>query len=252
MPAEVTFAFLLIATCLAVFAGLVKGITGFAMPMVLISGMGSFLSPETALAGLILPTLVTNLWQAVRQGLFAAWASVQEHWRFLVTVLICLVISAQFVTRLPANVLFLVLGVPVTLFALLQLAGWRPGVNPARKRRVELGAGAFAGVLGGLSGVWGPPTVLYLTALNVPKVEHVRVQGVVYGAGAVALALAHLNSGVLDAEGLKFSAVLVLPAIIGMTAGMAIQDRLDQEKFRWAILIVLAVAGLNLFRRGLF
>ncbi len=252
MPAEVSFVFLLIAAMLALFAGLVKGITGFAMPMILISGMGSFLSPETALAGLILPTLVTNVWQAVRQGISAAWASVQVHWRYLVIALVCLVISAQFVSRIPASALFLVLGVPVTLFAILQLVGWRPRVDPDRKRAAELGVGAFAGTLGGLSGVWGPPTVLYLTALNVPKVEHVRIQGVVYGAGSVALALAHLNSGILDTQGLKFSALLIVPAIIGMTLGFAIQDRLDQEKFRWAILIVLAVAGLNLIRRGLF
>ncbi len=252
MPAEFSLIVLLAASALALFAGLVKGITGFAMPMILISGMGSFLAPETALAGLILPTLVTNVWQAVRQGFSAAWGSVQLHWRYLAAVLVCLMISAQFVTSIPAATLFLVLGLPVTLFAVLQLIGWRPRIDPDQKRAAELGVGAFAGTLGGLSGVWGPPTVLYLTAMSVPKIEHVRVQGVVYGAGSIALALAHVNSGVLDGPGLKFSALLVLPAVVGMAIGFAIQDRLDQEKFRWAILIVLTIAGLNLVRRGLF
>lgn len=252
MVAEIPLIFLFAACMLALLSGLVKGITGFAMPMVLISGIGSFLSPETALAGLILPTLVTNVWQAMRQGFFAAWASVQLHWRYLVIALLCLVISAQFVTRIPASTLFLVLGVPVTLFAGLQLIGWRPRIDPEKKRSAELGVGALAGTLGGLSGIWGPPTVLYLTAMNVPKIEHVRVQGVVYGAGAVALALAHLKSGVLDPAGLRFSAMLVLPAVIGMAIGLAVQDRLNQERFRWAILVVLTVAGLNLIRRGLF
>lgn len=252
MPAEISLLFLFAAMALALFAGLVKGVTGFAMPMILISGMGSFLAPEIALAGLILPTLVTNIWQAVRQGLSAAWGSVCLHWRYLAVVLICLAISAQFVTSIPAATLFLILGAPVTLFAVLQLVGWRPQIDPERKRAAELGVGAFAGTLGGLSGVWGPPTVLYLTAMNVPKVEHVRVQGVVYGAGSIALALAHLNSGILDADGLKFSGLLILPAVVGMAIGFAIQDRLDQERFRWVILLVLAVAGLNLIRRGLF
>ncbi len=252
MPADITLLFLFVAMALALFAGLVKGVTGFAMPMILISGMGSFLSPEVALAGLILPTLVTNVWQAVRQGFSAAWRSVQLHWRYLAVVLICLAISAQFVTSIPAATLFLVLGLPVTLFAVLQLIGWRPRIDPERRRTAEFGVGAFAGTLGGLSGVWGPPTVLYLTAMDVPKVEHVRVQGVVYGAGSIALALAHLNSGILDAAGFKFSAILILPAIVGMAIGFAIQDRLDQERFRWVILLVLAVAGLNLIRRGLF
>ena len=53
----------------AFLAGLVKGLVGFAMPMVLISGLGSVVAPDLALAWLIMPTLVTNAWQALRQGL---------------------------------------------------------------------------------------------------------------------------------------------------------------------------------------
>ena len=143
------------------------------------------------------------------------------------------------------------LGVPVTLFAVLQLIGWRPTIDPENRQKAELGIGALAGTLGGLSGIWGPPTVMYLTAMNTPKLEHVRVQGVVYSTGAIALVLAHLNSGILNAEGLTLSALLIIPGCLGLGVGFAILDRMDQEKFRWAILIVLVVAGLNLIRRGL-
>ena len=240
------------AFALAFGAGIVKGVTGFAMPMILISGLGSFLSPELALAGLILPTLLSNLWQAVRQGVAAAMASARVHWRYLTVVLVGIAISAQFVTSLSPTALYLILGVPVTAFALLQLAGWRPKVDPDNRRVTELSVGAFAGVIGGLSGVWGPPTVMYLTAMDTPKTEHVRIQGVVYGAGAVVLAASHIKSGVLDGPGMTFSALLIVPALLGMFAGFAVQDRMDQEKFRWAILVVLVVAGLNLIRRGVF
>lgn len=242
---------MMIAVALAFLAGVTKGITGFALPMVLISGLGTFLPADQALAGLILPTLVTNLWQAARQGLAAAFASSKRHWRFIMVALSGLAVMAQLVTRMPANVLFLALGVPVTVFAVLQLIGWRPQVDPDRRRKAEFGFGAIAGITGGLSGVWGPPTVMYLTAMNTPKLEHVRVQGVVYSTGAVGLVLAHLNSGILDARGLALSSMLVVPACVGLAAGFAILDRMDQEKFRWAILIVLVVAGLNLIRRGL-
>ncbi len=249
---EIPLLLLLAAVGLTFLAGFVKGVTGFALPMIMISGMASFLAPEVALAGLILPALFANYWQAGRQGLGPALSSARKHRGFIAVVLICLVISAQFVTHLPASTLFLILGIPVTLFAVLQLIGWRPTLDAEDHLVAEIGVGVFAGGIGGLSGVWGPPTVLYLTALNVPKVEHVRVQGVAYALGATALTLAHLRSGVLDANGLRFSALLVLPAMLGMAAGFAIQDRLDQEKFRWAILVVLVASGLNLTRRGVF
>ena len=93
---------------------------------------------------------------------------------------------------------------------------------------------------------------MYLTALDTPKTEHVRVQGVVYGAGAVVLTLAHLKSGVLAGDGLRLSMLLLVPALIGMVVGFAVQDRLDQQKFRVVVLVVLMVAGLNLIRRGVF
>ncbi len=242
---------LIAAALLAFFAGFVKGTVGFALPLIMISGLGSFLSPEAALAGLIIPALVTNLWQALRNGPSQALSSIQSHWRYLAILMICLGFSAQFVTRLPEDALFLILGVPVTIFAALQLAGWKLVFDPRNRRRVELGLGAFAGGFGGISGVWGPPTVMYLTALQTPKIEQIRVQGVVYGAGAVMLTLAHLRSGVLNVESAKLSAMLVLPALLGFVLGFAVQDRMSQQKFGRATLLVLVIAGLNLIRRGL-
>ena len=42
----------------ALLAGVIKGMVGFAMPMIMISLLGIFLPPDVALAGLILPTLL--------------------------------------------------------------------------------------------------------------------------------------------------------------------------------------------------
>jgi uncharacterized membrane protein YfcA len=111
--------------------------------------------------------------------------------------------------------------------------------------------GALAGVFGGISGVWGPPTVALLTALETPKQEQVRVQGVVFGLGAVILMLAHLASGVFNAQTAPLSALLVVPSLVGMALGFVVQDRIDQSLFRRLTLLVLLVAGLNLVRRGL-
>ncbi|WP_101065618.1 sulfite exporter TauE/SafE family protein [Roseovarius salinarum] len=240
-----------IAVGVALLAGLVKGVVGFAMPMVLISGLGTVVSPELALAGLIMPTLVTNGWQALRQGPRAALASIRRFRVFLLAGMVCLAVSAQLFRILPEAALLVLIGVPVTAFALIQLAGV-PMRLPGRPRpATEAAVGGFAGFVGGVSGVWGPPTVALLTALDTPKVEQMRVQGVIYGLGAVALMVAHLGSGVLRADTLPLSLALVLPALAGMAAGFAIQDRIDQRAFRRATLAVLLIAGLNLLRRAL-
>jgi hypothetical protein len=241
----------IIVVTITLGAGFVKGAVGFAMPMIMISGFATVLPPDTALAALILPTLVTNVWQGGRDGLRAAWESVRDFRLYLVAIAICIAASAQLVNVLPQGALFLAIGLPIVAFAAMQLARLTFTVPPRHRRAADIGVGAFSGAVGGLSGVWGPPTVAYLTALGTEKRASMRIQGVIYGAASVVLAAAHLKSGVLDATTLPISAALVIPALIGTWAGFRVHDRMDPVRFRRWTQIVLLLAGLNLIRRGL-
>ena len=243
---------LLLALAISFFAGAIKGAVGFAMPTIIISGLAAFVSGELALAALILPTLVTNVWQALRQGVRAAWASMARFKVFLLVGGVSLVTTAQLVVRVSDSTLFLLIGVPVACFVVLQISGWTPRIAPHQRSKAEAVVGALAGGIGGVSGVWGPPTVAYLTAIETPKVEQVRVQGVVYALGATALFFAHLNSGVLRAETLPLSVAMLPPALMGMWLGQRVQDKMDQARFKRLTLIILFFGAVNLIRKGLF
>ncbi len=234
----------------ALIAGTIKGLVGFAMPMIMVSGLSSIMAPDLALAGLILPTLATNGFQAMRQGPRAALESMKRFRAFLLIGALFLLLSAQLVRVLPPQVMLLIIGAPISLFALSQLMG-KQLVLHHPSQRMELGIGAFAGFIGGFSGIWGPPTVAYLTALGTEKTEQMRIQGVIYGLGAVVLLFAHIGSGVMRAETLPFSFLMIPPALLGMWIGGRLQDKIDQKGFRRATLFVLLIAGLNLLRRAL-
>jgi uncharacterized membrane protein YfcA len=234
----------------ALIGGLIKGMVGFALPMIMISGLSSFLPPDVALAGLIFATVASNGLQALRGGMAAAWQSVVKFRVFLIVGFFFLMASAQVVMFLPRQTMLLALGVPVAVFAAVQLCGVRFRLDQP-PTWVEAVFGAIAGAIGGVSGVWGPPTVLYLTARNTPKAEQNRVQGVIYGLGAISLVFAHTGSGVLRAETAPLSLALLVPALLGMWIGVKVHDRIDQKTFRQATLLVLVVAGLNLVRLGL-
>ncbi|MBY6003169.1 sulfite exporter TauE/SafE family protein [Salipiger bermudensis] len=243
---------LALAFAIAALAGMIKGMVGFALPMILISGLGSFLSPELALAGLILPALISNAVQALQQGFGAALASIKRFRVFLGAGLFCLLISSQLVRVLPVPVLLAMIGGPVALFCIMQIAGWRPHLKNGQNRWAEAVIGSVAGFIGGMSGVWGPPMVAYLTAIDTEKREQIRVQGVAYGLGALSLTGAHTVSGVLNAQTVWFSLLLVVPSMAGMWLGMKVHDRIDQAAFRKITLWVLLVAALNLLRRAFF
>ena len=244
---------ILFAVCVtaALVAGFVKGAVGFGMPMILISAIGSFLTPDLALAALIVPTVVSNLWQAIRGGFAAAWRTIRAFRRLIFTLLICIAASAQLVGRIPSTWFFLILGFPIVLFATLQLTSAALRIRPERRSAAEIFVGVVSGLIGGVSGVWGPPVVAFLNATDSPKSAQIGVQGVVYGAGSLVLLLSHVKSGVLNGQTAWLSAALVIPALLGMALGFFVQDRLDQDRFRRATLFVLILAGLNLIRRGL-
>jgi uncharacterized membrane protein YfcA len=93
------------------------------------------------------------------------------------------VIVAQFVTNVPTQTFYLVLGVPVVILSVIQLAGRAVSHPRGATQAGGMVVGLAAGILGGLTGTWGPPTVLYLIALETPKAKQILVQGVVYGLG---------------------------------------------------------------------
>ncbi|AJE45328.1 sulfite exporter TauE/SafE family protein [Celeribacter indicus] len=245
-PSQIVFAF-----AVTLVAGFVKGATGFAMPMIMISGLGSILAPETALAGIIVSTVLLNLWQSLRGGVAEAIAAARLYRLYIVALLVFIVLSAQLVVVLPQSVVFLSLGLIIVGLAAYLLIGRALRISEGHRSFYDLGLGALSGLIGGISGIWGPLTIAYLTAADTPKKQQIKITGVIFGTGSLTLLFAHLRSGVLNPQTLTLSGTLFLPALVGMALGQRVQDRLDQQKFKRATLIVLLLAGANLIRRGL-
>jgi len=238
------------AMTITFFGGVVKGMVGFALPLIMISGLSAILPPEIALAALLLPAALTNMWQAFRQGLAAAALSLRWHWPFIGVGLAVMAAASQVVLAVPQWAFFAVIGAPVVAYSALQLAGVSIRVPARRRGLATVLFGGLAGVLGGFAAAFGPPTVAYLISRGTEKSEQVRVQGLMYFLGNVLLFGAHLQSGVLNGDTIPLSALMLLPAGLGMWLGFRLQDRLNTMQFLRATLVVLLLAGLNLVRRA--
>ncbi|MGB3725917.1 MAG: sulfite exporter TauE/SafE family protein [Glaciecola sp.] len=232
-------------------AGIVKGAIGFAMPLIMVSLIGSIVEPKLALAGIVIPIVFSNLYQSFRTGYKEASTVVQVHWRYIIITCLFIFLSAQLVPSIPNKMFYLVLGVPVLLLTIIQLMGVNMHIKPVHQNASEWIVGTISGMLGGLAGTWGPTTVLYLLAINTPKARQVVVQGVIYGLGAITLLFGHIKSGILNTDTVVFSFILLFPALLGMWLGFKIQSLLSQAQFRKITLIVLLIAGCNLIRLGL-
>ena len=245
---------LLFATaCVAVMAaGFVKGAVGFAMPLILMSLLPSFMPLQQALAAVMLPILLTNLHQTFRDGWRAAADTLRQFWRFGAAMVAGIAVSAPLLLILPEPLLMLLLGVAILLSAAVQLAGWVPTIGPRARPWAEFGMGGLSGFYGGFSGVWGPPLVSYLLAIKAEKRLMGRAMSVLFTLASILLLIAHLRTGVFDSTSAPLSAALVIPGFLGMAIGYRVQDRMDPARFRFWVTLVLIASALNLIRQGLW
>ena len=84
--AVITPELFLFACAVTFLGGFVKGAVGFAMPLIMVSGMGIAIAPELIIAGIVLPIVVSNILQVGRAGLGQARDAVVEHCRYIVAV----------------------------------------------------------------------------------------------------------------------------------------------------------------------
>lgn len=241
---------LVAAALIALCAGFVKGAVGFAMPLILISGLSAIMDPRLAVAALILPTVASNLLQMARAGRREALDALRDFWVFTATAAVMVLLVTQLVPSISPEVFYFAIGVPVLALSAVQLLGVRFSLPVSARPVMDPVLGFVTGTIGGLAGNWGPTTVLYLLALGTERQRQLAIQGVVYTIGSLSLMAGHLQSGLLNMQTAPFSAALLIPAGLGMMLGFRFGDRLDKEWSRKVTLFVLVIAALNLIRRG--
>lgn len=232
--------------------GFIKGLVGFALPLIAVAASASVLDKSSAVALIILPVLVSNLAQALRSGVGPLLATARRFAGLNIMLGAMIFVGAAALPGLDDRVFFVVVGVATLSATLIQIVGWRPRISAQRETAAGFVVGGVAGFIGGLSGIWGPPIVLFLNALETAKADHMRASGLAFLIGSIILLPAHLSTGVLDMDTLPVSAALIVPTLAGMALGRAAEGRLDAKAFRTATLIVLSLAALNLLRRAVF
>jgi hypothetical protein len=230
--------------------GTLKGMLGFGLPLATMSLLSAFLDVPTAVALNALPVLVSNLFQANRGGLLAS--TVRRFWPLLITLAAGTWAGATLIVVLDPRWLLGILGVIVVSFC--AISHYRPGLKlpPRAERPVGAAVGLAAGVMGGISTILGPPLIIYVTSLRLDKEAFVAALGTFFLMSGVFITLSFVERGVLDAATAPWSLACVPPVLAGMWLGRRLGRRIDQERFRRIVLIVLFVLGLNLLRRAIF
>ena len=222
-------------------AGTVKGLVGLGLPTITLALLTATLGLKEAMAILLVPSIVTNIFQIVRGGAFRDLC--RRLWLFLALLALGCVVASGAVAVVDAVWLSGLLGVSIVLYASLGLAT-PPWPKPGR-REIWLGplAGAATGLLTGLTGSFVMPSVPYLQALDLPRDHLVQAMGITFMVATLALAVGLGGRGLVSDEIFAISALATLPALAGLWIGMRLRGRLSDRLFRKVLFASLVLVG---------
>ena len=193
------------------------------------------------MALMIVPSLLTNVWQASVGG--NAGTLTIRLWPFLLLATGTIWIGALGLTRVDLTLLSALLGLLLVSYALAGLTGFRMVVS--RNNQVWMGPvmGAINGVLTGLTGSFTVPGVMYLQAIGLPRDQLIQAMGMLFTVSTLALAVALGGNNLLSMELGIVSLAALVPAIVGMIIGQKFRGILTEQQFRRIFFVALLLLG---------
>ncbi|MEM8811352.1 MAG: sulfite exporter TauE/SafE family protein [Pseudomonadota bacterium] len=222
--------------------GISKGLLGLGLPMVVMTILGPFLGVKLALALLIVPALLTNIWQAWAGD--ALVAILKRLWPFFVAAVFGVWIGSLILIGSSDWVLLMLLGCGLTVYAAISLVS-PPLPEPGpRELWMAPGAAFTGGILFGMVGNFIVPGILYLQALNLGRNALVQAMGVSFVVLSASLAAFLAGHAVLTMDELAFTLITLPMAVAGMAVGIRLRGLVSEERFRTLFFVALLAAGI--------
>lgn len=241
----------LLAAVVAVFvlAGVVKGVVGLGLPTISMALLALVMAPAQAAALLIVPSLITNLWQArpwvTLRAVLGRIAGMQAG------VCAGTVAGALWLGPPSGEWAGICLGLALVAYAGWGLFGAPRMVQPRHEPWLGIATGAVTGVITAATGVFVIPAVPYLQALNLDKNALIQAMGISFTVSTVALAAGLWLNGGYTAGAASASLLMLLPALAGMALGQRLRNRMSARTFKLCFMVSLALLGAYQAGRGL-
>ena len=227
-------------------AGLVKGVVGMGLPTVAMGFLAVTMPPAQAAALLLVPSLVTNLWQLLTGPSFGGLC--KRLWTMMAGVVLGTVAGAGLLTGTHTAVASAGLGAALVLYALVGLA--RAGfTTPARHEAwASPLVGVATGLVTGATGVFVIPAVPYLQSLRLEREDLIQALGLSFTVSTAALAIGLFRTGAFTSPTAQLagSVAVLAPALAGMFIGQALRQKMSVETFRTVFFVGLLALGLYL------
>ncbi len=222
--------------------GFVKGTLGLGLPPVALAFLAPTLGLVEAMAVMLLPCIIMNLWQAFYGGELVA--IVKRMWTYLGAACIGIWFGVSFLTDMDRSSAVVVLGVILGAYAIFSLA--TPQISPPGDRETWASplVGGIGGLIFGFTGTFMVPGIMYLQALGMRRDMFVQALGVTFVVISSALAVSMSRHSLLPNDLFALSAVALIPTTAGLLIGLRVRHSLPETAFRTLFFVALLLVSL--------
>ena len=223
-------------------AGTIKGLIGFGLPTVSIAILAAFLGLIEAMTLMLLPSLITNLFQ----GLVGKYLIrlIRRYWSMFIFGAVFTWLSSSLLSTGHAATFAVILGVVLTLYGISSLYSLQLPSPGSRERWISPFVGIVSGGITGITGIFLVPAVGYLQALRMERDELIQAIGLWVTVATLSLAFSLKDHDLFSNELGLLSLTAVLPALLGMWVGRVLRPRLSESAFRHLFFAALMLLGV--------
>jgi len=235
---------LLLIAAAFLLAGFIKGVIGLGLPTVSMGLLAVTMQPSRALAIVIAPALITNIWQTFVGPYLRD--IIRRLWPLMVGTVIGIWLNSGMLTGPYARYGTIVLGVLLVIYAIIGLSKFSFTVARGQEKWIGGIVGLMTGAVCAATGVQVIPSMPFMQAIGMEKDELVQALGVFFTVATLALAFNLTTAGLLTAATALPGAVAMAAAFAGMFIGQAVRSRMRPEAFRRWFLISMIFLGIYL------
>lgn len=222
-------------------AGMVKGVVGMGLPTVAMGLLSLVMAPVQAAALLVVPSLVTNVWQLLAGPRLGAL--LRRFAVMMAAIALGTYAGIGLLTGSNSGTATIALGAVLALYGVAGLRAPRWVIPAALEPALSPIVGMLTGVLTGATGIFVIPAVPYFNSLGLDKDDLIQTLGLSFTVSTLALAAGLLAAGKFEPAVAGTSLLALLPALGGMLLGQRLRERLNPDVFRRWFFIALIVLG---------